>query len=63
MLTQVGGFCGRAPHHHPTLPQGYYLPMVIELHKPLLRFQVLVEFHGQVNSKRWPFVVKNPQGH
>lgn len=48
--------------NHPLPPQRSYLPIVKELHKPLLRFLVLVEFHGQVNSKWGPFLVKNPQG-
>ena len=51
------------PSHPLATPQRSYLPSVIELHKPLLRFPVLVEFHGQVHSKWGPFVVKNSQGH
>lgn len=62
VLNQVGGVRGRVPSYHPVAPHRSYLPVVIELHKPLLRFPVLVEFHGQINSKWGPFVVKNPQG-
>lgn len=50
------------PSYHLVAPHGTYLSAVIELHKPLLRLPVLVEFHGQINSKWGPLVVKNPQG-
>lgn len=63
VLNQVGGVGVRVPSHPPIPPHRSYLPMVIELHKPLLGFVVLVEFYGQIYSKRGPLVVKNPQDH